>query len=140
MSLFWRIFVLDAVALIVAAALLLGPVTVSTAIPPGEVLVVVAGLAALLTVNAVVLRVGLAPLTEETELVLYRVAQEALTNTARHSGADRAELRLRPVADGVELLVRDNGSGLGAGAGRKLGMRDRLELTRYAIRAGLIDP
>ena len=32
---------------------------------------------------------GLPPLTEETELVLYRVAQEALTNTARHSGADR---------------------------------------------------
>ncbi|WP_406006379.1 sensor histidine kinase [Streptomyces sp. NBC_00637] len=284
MSLFWRIFVLDAVGLVVAAALLLGPVTVSTPILPGEVLVVVAGLAALLTVNAVVLRVGLAPLgrlgramadadllhpgaravvsgpvetaelittynamldrleaeraasaagalsaqererhriarelhdevgqtltavllqlkrvadraprdlrgevgqaqeatrsgldeirriarrlrpgvldelgllsalrslageftthgltvrhdlgtglpplTEETELVLYRVAQEALTNTARHSGADRAELRLRPVTDGVELLVRDNGRGLGAAGGEGAGIRGMRE-------------
>ncbi|SHH88169.1 sensor histidine kinase [Streptomyces sp. 3214.6] len=284
MSLFWRIFVLNAVALVVAAALLLGPVTVSTPILPGEVLVVVAGLVALLTVNAVVLRIGLAPLgrlgramadadllrpgaravvsgpvetaelittynamldrleaeraastagalsaqererhriarelhdevgqtltavllqlkrvadrapedlredlsqaqeatragldeirriarrlrpgvldelgllsalrslaaefttpgltvrhdlrtglpplTEETELVLYRVAQEALTNTARHSGADRAELRLSPVADGVELLVRDNGRGLDAAAGKGAGIRGMRE-------------
>ncbi|MFI5796959.1 sensor histidine kinase [Streptomyces sp. NPDC051677] len=284
MSLFWRIFVLNAVALVVAAALLLGPVTVSTPILPGEVLVVVAGLVALLTVNAIVLRVGLAPLgrlgramtdadllrpggravvsgpvetaelittynamldrleaeraasaagalsaqererhriarelhdevgqtltavllqlkrvadqapedlradlsqaqeatragldeirriarrlrpgvldelgllsalrslaaefttqgltvrhdlrtglpplTEETELVLYRVAQEALTNTARHSGADRAELRLSPVAEGVELLVRDNGRGLGAAAGKGAGIRGMRE-------------
>ncbi|WP_329414312.1 sensor histidine kinase [Streptomyces sp. NBC_00704] len=284
MSLFWRIFVLDAAGLVVAAALLLGPVTVSTPVLPGEVLVVLGGLAALLTVNAVVLRVGLAPLgrlgramadadllrpgaravvagpvetaelittynamldrleaeraasaagalsaqererhriarelhdevgqtltavllqfkrvadrapedlreelgqaqeatragldeirriarrlrpgvldelgllsalrslaaeftthgltvrhelraglpalTEETELVLYRVAQEALTNTARHSGADRAELRLRPAGDGVELLVRDNGTGLGARAGEGAGIRGMRE-------------
>ncbi|MFH8801095.1 histidine kinase [Streptomyces sp. NPDC017936] len=284
MSLFWRIFALNAVGLLVATALLLGPVTVSTPVLPGEALVVVAGLTGLLAVNVVVLRVGLAPLArlgramaeadllhpgaraavsgpveaaelittyntmldrleaeratsaaralsaqererqriarelhdevgqtltavllqlkrvadrapgdlrgevsqaqeatragldeirriarrlrpgaldelglssalrslaaeftthgltvrhdlrpglpppaEETELVLYRVAQEALTNTARHSGADRAELRLRPVADGVELLVRDNGRGLGPaaeGAGIR-GMRER---------------
>ncbi|MEU5070629.1 sensor histidine kinase [Streptomyces asoensis] len=284
MSLFRRIFVLNAVGLIVATGLLLGPVTVSTPILPGEVLVVVAGLAALLTVNAIVLRVGLAPLgrlgramtdadllhpgaravvsgpvetaelittynamldrleaeraasaagalsaqererhrvarelhdevgqtltavllqlkrvadrapqdlreelgqaqeatragldeirriarrlrpgvldelgllsalrslaaeytthgltvrhdlraglpplTEETELVLYRVAQEALTNTARHSGADRAELHLSPVRGGVELLVRDNGRGLGAAAGEGAGIRGMRE-------------
>jgi two-component system, NarL family, sensor histidine kinase UhpB len=55
------------------------------------------------------------------------VAQEGLTNTARHSAADRAEVRLQPVAGGVELLVRDNGSGLGGaveGAGIQ-GMRER---------------
>ncbi|WP_371668758.1 sensor histidine kinase [Streptomyces sp. NBC_00289] len=70
---------------------------------------------------------GLPPLTEETELVVYRVAQEGLTNTARHAAADRAEVRLRPVADGVELLVRDNGKGIDAmpvGAGIS-GMRER---------------
>ncbi|WP_437059997.1 sensor histidine kinase [Streptomyces sp. enrichment culture] len=69
----------------------------------------------------------LPPLTPEAELVIYRVAQEGLTNTARHSGADRAELRLRPLAGGVELLVRDNGTGLGGaaeGAGIH-GMRER---------------
>jgi two-component system sensor histidine kinase UhpB len=283
-SLFWRIFSLNAVGLIVAAALLLGPVTVSTPVLPVEALMVVGGLAALLVGNALVLRIGLAPLqrlgramatadllhpgprapvsgpvetaalittyntmldrleaeraagaaralsaqererhriarelhdevgqtltavllqlkrvadrapeelreevsqaqeatragldeirriarrlrpgvleelgltsalrslaaefttdgltvrhhvcgnlphlTEESELVLYRVAQEGLTNTARHAAADRAEVRLRPVAEGVELLVRDNGRGLdGAPEGSGIsGMRER---------------
>ncbi|MFF4590660.1 sensor histidine kinase [Streptomyces sp. NPDC001388] len=284
MSLFWRIFTLNAVGLTVATALLLGPVTVSTPVLPGEALVVLVGLAVLLAVNVLVLRVGLAPLgrlgramadadllrpgaravvsgpvetaelittynamldrleaeraasaaralsaqererhrvarelhdevgqtltavllqlkrvadrapadlraelgqaqqatragldeirriarrlrpgvldelgllsalrslaaeftthgltvrhdlraglpslTEETELVLYRVAQEALTNTARHAGADRAELRLRPVGDGVELLVRDNGRGLGPAAAEGAGIRGMRE-------------
>ncbi|MGY6025808.1 sensor histidine kinase [Streptomyces spinosirectus] len=284
MSLFWRIFSLNAAGLTVAAALLLGPVTVSTPVLPAEALVVVLGLAFLLVCNAVVLRLGLAPLrrlgramatadllrpgaravvggpaeaaelittyntmldrleseraagaaralsaqererqriarelhdevgqtltavllqlkrvadrvpgelreevgqaqeatragldeirriarrlrpgvleelglvsalrslaaeftthgltvrhsvpgdlpplTEESELVVYRVAQEGLTNTARHARADRAEIRLRPLADGVELLVRDNGKGLARapeGAGIR-GMRER---------------
>ncbi|WP_258314544.1 sensor histidine kinase [Streptomyces sp. Act143] len=284
MSLFWRIFSLNAAGLVVAAALLLGPVTVSTPVTPAEAVVVVVGLALLLAANALVLRIGLAPLrrlghamaaadllrpgaraavagpseaaalittyntmldrleaeraagaaralsaqererrhvarelhdevgqtltavllqlkrvadrapeelreevsqaqeatragldeirriarllrpgvleelglasalralagefsapgltvrhhvpgglpplTEESELVLYRVAQEGLTNTARHSAADRAEIRLQRVADGVELLVRDNGKGLGdatEGAGIR-GMRER---------------
>jgi two-component system sensor histidine kinase UhpB len=295
-SLFWRIFSLNSVGLITAAALLLGPVTVSTPVLPGEALVVLAGLAALLAGNAVVLRIGLAPLqrlgramaaadllrpgpravvagpaetaelittyntmldrleteragsaaralsaqererrriarelhdevgqtltavllqlkrvadrapedlrrevaqaqeatragldeirriarrlrpgvleelglasalralageftahgltvrhevrgglpplTEETELVIYRVAQEGLTNTARHSGADRAELRLAPAPGGVELLVRDNGEGLpgetreGAGIG---GMRERALLIGAQLTLG----
>ncbi|MDH6222167.1 sensor histidine kinase [Streptomyces pseudovenezuelae] len=284
MSLFWRIFSFNAVGLVLAAALLLGPVTVSTPVAPAEALVVVIGLALLLVGNAIVLRLGLAPLrrlgramatadllrpgaravvagpaeaaelimtyntmldrlegeraagagralsaqererhriarelhdevgqtltavllqlkrvadrapeglreevgqaqeatragldeirriarrlrpgvleelglssalrslaaeftthgltvrhdvsgelpplTEESELVVYRVAQEGLTNTARHASADRAEVRLRPVADGLELLVRDNGKGIGTavdGAGIS-GMRER---------------
>ncbi|WP_258054938.1 sensor histidine kinase [Streptomyces sp. Ru71] len=295
MSLFWRIFSLNAIGLVVAAALLLGPVTVSTPVLPGEALVVVGGLAVLLVVNAVVLRVGLAPLTRlagamatadllrpearphvsgpaetaglittyhtmldrlaaeraagaaralsaqererhrvarelhdevgqtltavllqlrrvadrvpaelredvgqaqeatragldeirriarrlrsavleelgllsalrslaaeftghgltvrhdlaadlaplpaDTELVLYRVAQEALTNTARHSGADRAELRLRADASGVELLVRDNGTGLrGADEGAGIsGMRERALLVGATLGVG----
>ncbi|GAA5015036.1 HAMP domain-containing sensor histidine kinase [Streptomyces hyderabadensis] len=71
----------------------------------------------------------LPPLAPEAELVLYRVAQEGLTNTARHAAADRAVLTLRPLPGGagVELLVRDNGTGLGTaaeGAGIR-GMRER---------------
>ncbi|MER6676295.1 sensor histidine kinase [Streptomyces sp. NPDC000983] len=284
MSLFWRIFSLNAAGLVVAAAMLLGPVTVSTPVLPAEALVVVVGLALLLAGNAVVLRLGLAPLrrlgramadadllrpgarevvagpaeaaelistynsmldrlqseraagaaralsaqererhriaaelhdevgqtltavllqlkrvadrapeglreevgqaqeatragldeirriarrlrpgvleelglvsalrslateftahgltvrhqvaaelpplTEEAELVLYRVAQEGLTNTARHSGADRAGIELTGLPHGVELVVRDNGKGIGGspeGAGLR-GMRER---------------
>ncbi|MBD0843903.1 HAMP domain-containing sensor histidine kinase [Streptomyces sp. TRM68416] len=80
----------------------------------------------------------LPPLTEESELVLYRVAQEGLTNTARHSGADRAELHLRPCPDAVELVVRDNGKGLGEapeGAGIR-GMRERALLVGAELSVG----
>lgn len=61
------------------------------------------------------------------ELVLYRVAQESLTNTARHAHACRADLALRRTPTGVELCVRDDGRGIGAapeGAGLR-GMRER---------------
>ncbi|MFG3246149.1 HAMP domain-containing sensor histidine kinase [Streptomyces sp. NPDC048187] len=81
----------------------------------------------------------LPPLAPEAELVLYRVAQESLTNTARHAAADRAALTLRPLppaeGGGVELLVRDNGTGLGTaaeGAGIR-GMRERALLTGAEI-------
>ncbi|MFD7772299.1 HAMP domain-containing sensor histidine kinase [Streptomyces sp. NPDC059787] len=66
-------------------------------------------------------------LDRETELVIYRVAQEGLTNTARHARARRAELALRRAPGGVELRVRDDGRGIGVtpeGAGIR-GMRER---------------
>ena len=73
----------------------------------------------------------------EVGVALYRIAQEALNNVAKHSQATRAEVQLRdwPGDDaesldwprmtapdrGLELLVRDNGCGFdveAAGAGR----------------------
>ncbi|WFB06166.1 HAMP domain-containing sensor histidine kinase [Streptomyces sp. LX-29] len=296
MSLFWRIFLLNAAVLVAAAMLLLGPVTVSTPVLAGEALVIVAGLAAMLVANAVILRLGLAPLhrltramaavdllrpgarpavtgpgemaaltatfnamldrleseratssarvlsaqeaerrriarelhdevgqtltavllqlkhaaaqapdplredlrqaqettrasldelrriarrlrpgvleelgllsalralaaefgtpgltvrhrldpdvpplAAETELVLYRVAQEGLTNAARHAGADRVTLRLRTAPrGGVELLVLDDGKGLGPapeGAGIR-GMRERALLIGATLTVG----
>ncbi|MCX4820151.1 HAMP domain-containing sensor histidine kinase [Streptomyces sp. NBC_01142] len=62
MSLYWRIFLLNAAVLVVAVLLLLGPVTVSTPVLFGEAVVLLAGLAAMLIANAVLLRIGLAPL------------------------------------------------------------------------------
>jgi two-component system sensor histidine kinase UhpB len=59
---------------------------------------------------------ALPPLSSQAELVIYRVAQESLTNAARHSGATRVELRLDRVPGGVVLRVTDNGSGLSADA------------------------
>jgi two-component system, NarL family, sensor histidine kinase UhpB len=50
-------------------------------------------------------------LTPEAELVVYRVAQESLTNVVRHAGATRAWLALRADAEGVVLTVRDDGTG-----------------------------
>ena len=46
---------------------------------------------------------GLPSLTYEQELVLYRVAQEALTNVVRHAGASRAELSLARNGGTLEL-------------------------------------
>jgi two-component system sensor histidine kinase UhpB len=73
----------------------------------------------------------LPPLTPDVELVLYRVAQEALTNVARHSGSHEAELRLECGAGPLRLVVRDQGRGLAPdqipGTGMR-GMRERASL------------
>jgi signal transduction histidine kinase len=45
------------------------------------------------------------------ENALYRVVQEALTNAAKHAGADQAEVRLRQVQHKIICSVRDDGSG-----------------------------
>jgi two-component system, NarL family, sensor histidine kinase UhpB len=66
----------------------------------------------------------------DAQLVVYRVAQEALSNAARHSGAGRVEVRLRRTdTGGVTLEVADDGRGFafdeserGLGIG---GMRER---------------
>ncbi|MFJ4685364.1 sensor histidine kinase [Streptomyces sp. NPDC088789] len=66
-------------------------------------------------------------LDRETELVLYRVAQESLTNAARHADAGRVEVTLRRVGAAVTLEIADDGRGVGAaheGAGIR-GMRER---------------
>ncbi|BCL24496.1 HAMP domain-containing sensor histidine kinase [Streptomyces tuirus] len=78
----------------------------------------------------------LPPLGREAELVLYRVAQEGLTNVARHARARHAEIALRRAGPGVELCVRDDGHGTGdaaEGAGIR-GMRERALL----VGAGLV--
>lgn len=83
--------------------------------------------------------VELPPLPVETELVVYRVAQEALTNVARHSGSSRAELTLERDAGRLILRVRDYGRGLGldhvAGTGMR-GMRERAALIGASLDIG----
>src|SRR6478752_10125273 len=51
---------------------------------------------------------GLPP---DVQLVVYRVAQEALSNAAQHSGAEHVRVRLVREGDRVELTVGDDGSG-----------------------------
>jgi two-component system sensor histidine kinase UhpB len=78
-------------------------------------------------------------LSTEAELVVYRVAQEALTNVARHSGSAAAELSLRSDAGRVVLTVRDHGRGLGSeqapGSGIR-GMRERAGLIGATLEFG----
>jgi signal transduction histidine kinase len=68
-------------------------------------------------------------LSSDAQVVVYRVAQEALVNAARHSGASRIEVNLEPRDSKVRLEVSDNGSGFafaeeGKGLGLS-GMRER---------------
>ena len=66
-------------------------------------------------------------LPQDRELVVYRVAQEALTNVVRHAHAATAELSLCKVGDRAVLTVSDDGRGsadLVPGAGIS-GMRER---------------
>jgi signal transduction histidine kinase len=51
-------------------------------------------------------------LSAETETHLFRIAQEALTNAARHSGASRVIVRLYQKAGDVHLSITDDGKGL----------------------------
>lgn len=68
-------------------------------------------------------------LDDDVQLVAYRVAQESITNAARHSEATRIGVTLRRSGDAVELEVADDGRGFafeqserGLGIG---GMRER---------------
>src|SRR5438105_13621358 len=54
---------------------------------------------------------GECPVPPDVQVVFYRVAQEALNNTAKHARAGHAELRLRSSDDSLELRVADDGRG-----------------------------
>jgi two-component system sensor histidine kinase UhpB len=80
------------------------------------------------------------PLDSEQELVIYRVAQESITNVARHAEAKQVEVSLRREGGGVVLIVRDDGIGLPPDAHRAatglLGMRERALLVGAQITIG----
>jgi two-component system NarL family sensor kinase len=58
------------------------------------------------------------PIPAAVEVAAFRIASEAMTNVARHSGASRCKVELLLHARRLELTVSDNGQG---GAGRTLG-------------------
>jgi two-component system, NarL family, sensor histidine kinase UhpB len=51
-------------------------------------------------------------LSSEVELVIYRVAQEGLTNVLRHARATEITVSLTEANNGVVLVVRDDGQGI----------------------------
>lgn len=72
-------------------------------------------------------------LPHDLEVVLYRVAQESLTNVARHADARRVELELERRAADVVLTVADDGCGVSDDAAESSGirgMRERALLAR----------
>ena len=78
----------------------------------------------------------LPPMSPDQELVIYRVAQEALTNVARHAEAEHAELVIRADNGHVEVLVGDDGQGFAGPPpddGGIRGMRERALLVRGSV-------
>ena len=70
-------------------------------------------------------------LRAEVESELLRIAQEAMTNAVRHSGADAIDVDCRVAAPQAEIVVRDDGSGLGRARSDSFGldiMRERAAL------------
>ena len=55
-------------------------------------------------------------LTQEVKIVFYRVAQEALNNIARHSGARQVNLHLECQPGQMSLLIKDDGLGFDPGS------------------------
>ncbi|MFI6601805.1 GAF domain-containing protein [Nonomuraea sp. NPDC050536] len=81
----------------------------------------------------------LPPLDPEIEVVVLRVAQEALHNALRHSGASRVDVRLAYEGGKLALTITDDGSGFEQADSRGLGlisMRDRAESVGGAMTVG----
>ena len=72
------------------------------------------------------------PIKPAAGINVYRVLQEALNNVTRHSGAERAWVRLRYSPDEIELEVEDAGKGTAQNGKRQglgiVAMRERAEL------------
>ncbi len=69
-------------------------------------------------------------LDPDAKIALYRIAQEALTNIERHSGADHVSVEMRGHKNGATLRITDNGVGIGRGREDRapgLGLRNMQE-------------
>jgi signal transduction histidine kinase len=87
---------------------------------------------------------GVEQLDMARRTVLFRVAQEALTNVGRHAKASQVAVKLEKIPDGVSMKIKDDGKSfsvdrtLQANGGKRLGllgMRERLEMVggRFAV-------
>jgi two-component system sensor histidine kinase UhpB len=73
-------------------------------------------------------------LKPDVELVCYRIAQESLTNIARHAEASKVWLDLHTTADELTLRIADDGRGGVAVEGAGInGMRERALLVGAAL-------
>ncbi len=90
------------------------------------------------------IEIGEQQIPEALKIHIYRILQEALNNSAKHSGADRISVFLGKRGKKLELMVGDNGRGLrrgtesapeSSGSGTGLtGMRERAELSGGTLR------
>jgi signal transduction histidine kinase len=83
--------------------------------------------------------VGQRPLPGPVQIALYRIAQEALNNVAKHARAAEVQVRLQMEPDRVELRIGDDGQGFDpdqvppAGMGLKI-LSERAQAIGAALR------
>jgi two-component system sensor histidine kinase UhpB len=70
---------------------------------------------------------SLPKLAPEVELAVYRIAQEGLTNVARHAQARRVTIALEPGHDSVVLRLADDGRGFAGAPAEHGGLRSMRE-------------
>src|SRR5437868_2325557 len=75
-------------------------------------------------------------LAREPAVALFRIAQEALTNVAKHAGAEHVWLRLEADDEHMCLTVRDNGRGFEPGSPTRPGRLGMTTMKERAIAAG----
>jgi signal transduction histidine kinase len=79
-------------------------------------------------------------LDADARLAMYRIVQEALTNVRKHADSSRVDIRLRSMADGVELTIENQGvlraSPLPGGGYGVSGMRERAALLNGKLEVG----
>src|SRR5258706_11814441 len=79
------------------------------------------------------------PVPPDISLCLYRVLQEALHNSAKHSGARHLEVRLWGTSDQIHLTVGDSGVGFDSEAAKEsrglglISMRERVKLVNGTL-------
>jgi signal transduction histidine kinase len=85
-------------------------------------------------------------LTDAVRLLLFRAAQEALTNVARHARARRVDIVLRTDAERITMEVADDGVGIDSAAVKKprslgiLGIRERFAALGGGVTIGRREP
>jgi signal transduction histidine kinase len=79
------------------------------------------------------------PLNDDQKTALFRVAQEGLTNVAKHAQATEVEVALCKVKNGVRLRIKDNGKGFVMKGSRSLDQDKRLGLLGMQERMGLVN-
>jgi signal transduction histidine kinase len=76
-------------------------------------------------------------LDSDRKTVVYRIAQESLTNVAKHARAKRVEVTVRKLGNGIRMEIKDDGDGFqvqqqASANGEKrlglLGMQERVRL------------
>jgi signal transduction histidine kinase len=78
-------------------------------------------------------------LNDEQKTVLFRVAQESLTNVAKHARASRVAVAVRKTGDRIRMEIADNGRSFGDGAANARKRKTRLGLLGMQERVRLVN-